>query len=102
MSNIIEQKAGNLDGIIIDRGNSWKSDVTFDFSISGYTIEAFIKMGSSRIDLTVTPISSYAVTIALSNTQSTTITNEDNTLYVRLTYNTETRDYIKALFKVIQ
>jgi hypothetical protein len=102
MTQIIEQKAGNLDAIIIDRGNSWKSDVTFDFDISGYTINPFIKFGSSTITLAVTPISIYKVTIALSNTQSATITNEENIFYVRLTYNTETRDYIKTLFKVIQ
>lgn len=102
MSNIIEQKAGNLDAIIIDRGNSWKSNVTFDFNISAYTITSFIKFGSSTIALTVTPIDNFSVTISLSNTQSQTIDILENILYVRLTYSTETRDYIKTLFKVIQ
>lgn len=99
---IIEQKAAELDAIIIDRGNSWKTKATFDFDISGYTINAFIKWGSNTTTLTVTPIDDYNVTISLSNTQSQAITTQDNTLYVRLTYNTETRDYIKTLFKVIQ
>ena len=102
MTQYIEQKAGNLTGIIIDRGNSWKSDITFDFNISAYTISAFIKFGSNTVNLTVTPLTDYSIRISLSNAQSQSINVEENTLYVRLTYLTETRDYIKTLFKVIQ
>lgn len=102
MSNIIEQKAGNLDAIIIERGNSWKTNVTFDFDISAYTITSFIKFGSNTINLTVTPIDINNITISLSNTDSQTINVLENYLYLRLTYLTETRDYIKTLFKVIQ
>lgn len=102
MSNIIEQKAGNLDAIIIERGNSWKTNVTFDFDISAYTIASFIKFGSNTVNLTVTPIDDYNITISLSNTDSQTINVLENYLYLRLTYLTETRDYIKTLFKVIQ
>jgi hypothetical protein len=99
---IIEQKAAELDAIIIDRGNSWKTKVTFDFNISGYTISPFIKWGSNTTALTVTPIDDYNVTVSLSNTQSQAITELENLFYLRLTYGAETRDYIKTLFKVIQ
>ena len=75
---------------------------TFDFNISAYTISAFIKFGSNTVNLTVTPLTDYSIRISLSNTQSQSINVEENTLYVRLTYLTETRDYIKTLFKVIQ
>lgn len=102
MSNIIEQKAGNLDAIIIERGNSWKTNVTFDFNISAYTIAAFIKFGTNTVALTVTPIDAFNITIALTNTASQSINVLENLLYLRLTYNSETRDYIKTLFKVIQ
>jgi hypothetical protein len=101
-TEFIEQKAGELPGIIIDRGNSWKTKATFDFDISEYTISPFIKWGSNTTNLTVTPIDDYNVTISLSNTQSAAITTIDNVFYLRLTYNTETRDYIKTLFKVLQ
>jgi hypothetical protein len=101
-TTFIEQESGELPGIIIDRGNSWKTTAKFDFNISAYTINPFIKWGSNTTTLTVTPIDNFSFTISLSNTQSQAITTIDNVFYLRLTYLTETRDYIKTLFKVLQ
>lgn len=102
--SIIEQKAAELSAIVIDRGNSWKTTATVNKVLTGYTISAFIKWGSNTTNLTVTPtdLASGIFDISLSNTQSQAITTTDNLLYVRLTYGTETRDYIKTLFRVIQ
>lgn len=102
MSNIIEQKAGNLDAVIIDRGASWKTNATFDFDISSYTIDAYIKFGSNKVDLVQTPITDYIVKLELTKENSSIITTEECTLYVWLTYLSESRPYIKTLFKVIQ
>ena len=101
---IIEQKAAELDAIIIDRGNSWKTTCTVNKVLTGYTISAFIKWGSNTTNLTVTPtnLAGGIFDIALSNTQSQAITTQDNLLYIRLTYGTETRDYTKTPFTVIQ
>ena len=100
----IEQKAGDLSGIIIDRGNSWKSAVTVNKNLTGYTITSWIKWGSNTTSLTVTEtnLAGGIFDIALSAEDSALITTQENTLYVRLAYGTESRDYIKCLFKVLQ
>jgi hypothetical protein len=100
--SIIEQKAGELSAIIIERGNSFKTKVTFDFSISDYAITAYVRSGSNTTYLTVETIDNYNINISLSNTQSQAITTIDNLFYLRLTYNTETRDFIKTQFQVLQ
>ena len=100
----IEQQPGDLSGIIIDRGNSWKTTVTVNKVLTGYTIASWIKWGSNTTNLTVTETNLGGGTfdIALSASDSALITTQDNTLYVRLTYGSESRDYIKCLFKVLQ
>lgn len=100
----IEQKAGDLTGIVIDRGNSWKTTVTVNKVLTGYTITSWIKWGSNTTNLTVTEtnLAGGIFDIALSASDSALITTQDNTLYVRLTYGTESRDYIKCLFRVLQ
>jgi len=102
MTQYIEQRSGNIDGIIINRGDSWKTDITFDFDISAYTKVAYIKYGSNTINLTIIPITNYKITISLSAENSALLTTVENELVVRLTYLTESRQYIKCLFKVIQ
>ena len=102
MTQYIEQTAGNLDGIIIDRGDSWKTTVTFDFNISAYTKSAYIKFGSNTIVLTITVVDNYNITLSLSASDSALITTTDNELILRMTYLTESRQYIKCLFKVNQ
>lgn len=100
----IEQKAGNLSGVVIDRGNSWKPTVTVNKVLTGYKITSWIKWGGNTTRLTVTEINLAGgiFDIFLSAEDSELITTQDNMLYVRLAYGAEARNYIKCLFRVLQ
>lgn len=104
MTQYIQQEPGNLTGVIISRGNSWKTTVTVNKVLTGYTVTSWVKWGGNTLDLTVvdTNLPGGIFDISLSASDSALITTQDNVLYVRLTTGTESRDYIKCLFKVLQ